>query len=47
MRCKKSSGSIVTVTWKLFYPQCPKGVSKCNARAGAYVSAVTVCELGL
>jgi len=34
-----------TVTWRVFFPMCPKiNVSQlCNQSAGAYVAAVTVC----
>lgn len=32
------------VTWRLFYPQCPKINFFCNPLAGAYVPAITVCN---
>ena len=35
------------VEWRLFYPQCGKLNLQCNPQAGAYVSAITVCELHL
>lgn len=47
MRCKKSDGTYVTVTWRLFYPNCPRLNQLCNPLSGAYVSAVTVCQLSL
>ena len=34
-----------TVTWRVFYPRCPKvNNNNCSSKAGAYVSAVTVCR---
>jgi hypothetical protein len=50
MRCKKSDGSYVTVTWRLFYPRCSRilqGLGRCSALAGAYVPAITVCNESL
>ena len=47
MKCKKSDNTYTTVTWRIFYPQCPKINQLCNPRAGAYVCAATVCRLGL
>lgn len=47
MRCKKSDGNYTTVTWRLFYPNCPKINSLCFAQRGAYVAAVTVCVQSL
>jgi len=47
MRCKytNSQGQVAyrTVTWRLFYPRCPKVNFFCNPVAGAYVAAITVC----
>ena len=45
MRCKKDNGTYTTVTWRIFYPRCPKVNVQglCNAKAGAYVAAITVC----
>lgn len=43
MRCKKSDGNYTTVTWRFFYPRCPKINFLCNAQRGAYVPAITVC----
>lgn len=47
MKCKKSDGTIYTATWKLFGPQCPKINQFCNARALAYLPAISCCQLGL
>lgn len=47
MRCKKSDGTYVTVTWRLFYANCPKSNRQCSALSSGYVAAVTVCQLGL
>jgi hypothetical protein len=46
MKCKKTVlGQKVTYTalWKVFYPDCRKRLLFCNAGAGAYVPAATVC----
>lgn len=32
-----------TVTWRLFYAQCPKLNQLCSRWSKAYVPAVTVC----
>ena len=52
MRCKylnaiSKTESTRDVEWKLFYPQCGKLNLTCNPLAGAYVPAITVCELRL
>ena len=47
MRCKKSDGNYTTVTWRYFYPNCPKLNVLCSANRGAYVAAVTVCAQAL
>jgi predicted membrane-bound mannosyltransferase len=31
------------MTWKFFYPNCTNHNLYCNASAGAYVPAITVC----
>lgn len=43
MRCKKISGAFYTAGWKIFYPDCRKRLLFCNAGAGGYVAAITVC----
>jgi hypothetical protein len=35
------------VTWRLVYPSCSKMNQMCNNLAGAYVPAVTVCQMRL
>lgn len=53
MTCKykKADGTTATTTvkWKVFFPTCPKiNVNNlCNAKAGAYVAAATVCRMRL
>ena len=48
MRCKNTvDGTYRTVTWRVFYPQCPRLNMTCNPLAGAYVAAITVCQLRL
>lgn len=50
MTCTYTSNGNKTdrdVTWRMFYPNCPKINMLCNAKAGAYVSAVTVCSMHL
>ncbi len=34
-----------SVTWKIFYPACPKinPYKICNSLGGAYVPAITIC----
>lgn len=44
MKCKKDDGTFKYVTWRFFYPKCPKINQLCNPQAGAYVAAVTVCN---
>ncbi len=46
MRCKTSTGTYRTVTWRLFYASCPKLNQNCGG-SGAYVAAVTCCALNL
>lgn len=43
MECKKSDGTKVTVTKKLFYASCKTSNPLCNANEAAYVPAITVC----
>lgn len=47
MLCKKPNGDKVAVTWRLFYPNCGKLNQSCNPLAGAWVAAITVCNLRL
>lgn len=47
MKCKKADGTYTTVTWKLFYPACPKVNQLCSPFNGAWVAAITVCNLRL
>jgi len=48
MKCKKPDGTYTTVTWRIFYPVCPKiNTVNCNPQAGAFLAAVTVCQLRL
>jgi len=48
MRCKytnaQGQSAYRTVTWRMFYPRCPKVNFFCNPLAGAYVAAITVCN---
>jgi hypothetical protein len=50
MKCKYYNATIhadayTHVTWRIFYPQCPKlNVGLCSQTAGAYVAATTVCQ---
>lgn len=44
LKCKKPDGTKINVTYRLFYPNCPKLHQFCNPLAGAYVSAITVCR---
>ncbi len=44
LKCKKADGSYANVTWRLFYPSCPKLNQQCNPLGGAYVAAITVCK---
>lgn len=43
MKCKEADGTKTTVTWRLFYPACPKINANCNPLGGAYLAAVTIC----
>jgi len=47
MLCKKSDGTYTYAQWRLFYAQCPKINSMCNANSSGYVSASQVCQLSL
>jgi hypothetical protein len=47
MRCLKSNGTIVTVTWRLFYPNCANANLNCRGGVAAYLSAATICSQGL
>lgn len=44
--CRKTTTQACK-TWKFVYPDCANNVLQCNATKGAYVAAVTACELGL
>lgn len=48
MRCLKSgSGNTAvytTVTWRIFYANCPKLNQLCSKFSSGYVAAVTVCN---
>jgi len=51
MACKYYNASIqadnvTCVTWRIFYPQCPKINPNqiCSSTHGAFVAAVTVCN---
>lgn len=46
MSCRLTSTQTCK-TWKVFYPDCKNQNILCNASKGAYVAAITVCELGL
>jgi len=43
-KCRTPSGAIAYVTWKFFYPDCSNKNILCNAKAGGWLSAVTVCS---
>lgn len=43
MRCKKSDGTFVTITSKVFYANCPKNNQLCSGTEYAVVAAITVC----
>ena len=46
MLCQLPNGTFITVTWKLFAPQCTQAqiASKnCPTTGTAYVAAITIC----
>ena len=50
MRCKKNDGSFTTTTWKFYTAQCTRvqqALGACSGTSGAWVPAVTVCNLRL
>lgn len=47
MRCKKSDGSYVTATMKVYYADCTNRNLMCNSSSNAYVPAITVCQQSL
>lgn len=50
MRCKKNDGTFTTTTWKYFTASCSRvqqALGICSGISGAWVPAVTVCNLRL
>jgi hypothetical protein len=48
--CQKTSDSCTCATWRFFYPNCTRAniaAGLCSGRGGAYVPAITVCNLKL
>jgi hypothetical protein len=42
--CHVSNGVFKHLKWRYFYVRCPKLSLTCNAKSGAFVSAITVCN---
>ena len=49
-RCQKNDGSFTTTTWKFYTAKCTriqKSLGICSGMSGAWVPAITVCNLRL
>ena len=42
--CHAPDGVYKYLRWRWFYVRCPKLGWNCNAKSGAYVAAITVCN---
>ena len=49
-RCRKDDGTYTLTTWKFYYTNCTtrqQALGICSATSGAWVPAITVCNLRL
>ena len=49
-RCQKNDGSFTTTTWKFYTAKCTRiqqSLGICSGISGAWVPAITVCNLRL